>query len=315
MSDTIERALEKQRQLQQRREQEAEQQVHTEDPAAPPAQGSAVDHQATYTPLGEQPAAKGPAAAPAPDVDDLLDEEPDVYVDIDLLERSGMVAPSENYTQIKEEYRYIKRPLLNNAFGEQSGNNNRSNLILVSSTFPGEGKTFTAINLAISMVLEQDRTVLLVDADVINPSICSRLNIEPHPGLLDYLAGEASVSDIILSTNIPRLKVVTAGTRHHHSNEMLASEKMKQFMYELSTRYSDRIVVFDSAPVLGASETNVLAQMTGQAVLVVEEERTTHSQLERAISMLPPSTSTGLVLNKSKSSRREYYGYYYASDK
>ena len=185
---------------------------------------------------------------------------------------------------------------------------------MVSSSFSGEGKTYTTVNLAISMALEEDRQVLLIDADVIKPHICERLGIEEGKvGLMDYLTGHAEVQDIICNTNIPNLKLITAGRRHHHSNELIASEKMKRFMDELSARYPDRIVIFDTSPLLGASETNVLAQMTGQAVIVVEEERTTHAQLQSALSLLDPNMAIGLVLNKSKSRRREYYGYYYAS--
>ncbi|MCW8883728.1 MAG: XrtA-associated tyrosine autokinase [Motiliproteus sp.] len=238
-----------------------------------------------------------------------------IEVNIERLVGFGMITPDEDFTQIKEEYRYIKRPILNNAFGDNNGKLINSNLVMVSSSFPGEGKTFTAINLAISFALEQDRKVLLVDADVINPHICKRLDISEQKGLLDYLRGSCEVSDIINDTNISNLKLLTAGTRSHHTTELLASDKMLTLMSELSTRYNDRIVVFDTAPILGASETGVLSQMIGQAVVVVEEERTTHGQLERALSQLDPKTAVGLVLNKSKKSRREYYGYYYANSK
>ncbi|MEH6648464.1 MAG: XrtA-associated tyrosine autokinase [Motiliproteus sp.] len=236
--------------------------------------------------------------------------EPQVNINIERLEALGMVSPTESFTQIKEEYRYIKRPLLNNAFGPGSSTLNNPNLVMVSSSFSGEGKTFTTINLAISMALEENRKVLLVDADVIKPHICERLGIAEQAGLMDYLTGKADVSDIILSTNIPNLRLITAGRRHHHSNEMIASDKMKTFMKELSLRYPDRIVIFDTSPLLGASETNVLAQMTGQAVVVVEEQRTTHPQLQHALTLLDSNMAVGLVLNKSKSRRREYYGYY-----
>ncbi|OMH25948.1 hypothetical protein BGP75_24395 [Motiliproteus sp. MSK22-1] len=238
-----------------------------------------------------------------------------IRVDLSRLADLGIITPSEHFTQIKEEYRYIKRPLLNNAFGENAPLRENNNLIMVSSSFPGEGKTFTAINLAISFALEQDRKVLLVDADVINPNVCERLGIEERTGLLDYLKGTANVREIINDTNINNLKLVTAGSRSHHSTELLASEKMISFMKELATRYNDRIVVFDTAPILGASETSVLSQLIGQTVVVVEEEKTTHGQLERALSLLDKNTTVGLVLNKSKKSRKEYYGYYYANSK
>jgi receptor protein-tyrosine kinase len=237
-----------------------------------------------------------------------------VYIDTDRLERMGMVTPTENFTPIKEEYRYIKRPLLDNAFGANAEQLTSPNLILISSCHAREGKTFTALNLALSMVTEHDRSVLLVDADVINPNLSQRLNISDRAlGLLDYLNNKAEVQDIIQSTNIPNFKVICAGTRHHHATEMIASAKMKQFMKELSSRYSDRIVIFDTSPLLGASETSVLAQMTGQAVIVVEEACTSQRQVERALSLLKPKMAIGLVLNKSRTGQKDYYGYYGAS--
>ncbi len=296
--NTIERALEKQRQLADNRrcleQQQAQQQTE-------PEAGSSETSQPGM-PLDSKFAADEPS--------ERLENQ--VSIDIQRLESMGMVSPTQSFTKIKEEYRYIKRPLLNNAFGPGASTLEQPNLVMVSSSFPGEGKTFTAINLAISMAMEEDRQVLLVDADVIKSTICQRLDIAEHPGLMDYLTGKVKVSDIILGTNIPNLKLITAGRRHHHSNEMIASEKMKRFMEELSERYPDRIVIFDTSPLLGASETNVLAQMTGQAVIVVEEKKTSHAQLQQALRLLNPDMAIGLVLNKS-SGQRDNYGYYYAN--
>ncbi len=329
MTNTIERALEKQRQLLENVDENIDRQDSST--SAAPVTEPATSHQHIPSPPNPEPV-EPTTREPLPPISQqgmtdaalAKNKEPqDVEISIDFLEEQGMVTPTENFSKIKEEYRYIKRPLLNNAFDYSNTNPTTSektsfpnaNLIMVSSAHSGEGKTFTAINLAISMVLEQDRTVLLVDADVINPSICQRLNIEDRPGLMDYLRGEVSVGDIILSTNIPKLKLITAGSRYHHSNEMLASEKMRQFTKELSSRYSDRIVIFDTSPLLGASETNVLAQLTGQAVIVVEQEKTKQRNLDRALEVLHPDQAVGLVLNKSKSSRKDYYGYYYADRK
>ncbi len=326
MSNTIERALEKQRRLAEEDQSTATGQLHgakaseANSPLHTPPILDSKTYSKTNSKTYSKTGARNPvltaanstqsepqAATGAPDHDSI-----DIIIDSDQLERDGMVAPTEKFAKIKEQYRYIKRPLLNNAFGENASLLKHPNLVMVSSSYPSEGKTFTAINLAISMVLEQDRTVLLVDADVINPTLSTRFTSQDKQGLLDYLKGNANVQDIILNTNIPNFKIITAGKRSHHSNEMIASDKMKQLMGELSTRYPDRIVIFDTAPLLGASETHVLSQMVGQAVIVVEEERTTHSQLERALSMLNPDLAVGLVLNKSKSRRRDYYGYYYS---
>ncbi|WP_207061025.1 XrtA-associated tyrosine autokinase [Motiliproteus sp. SC1-56] len=302
---TIERALEKQRQLEEAKQRKipggsqeapslkAQQELPAKNQAHSFAEPKAAEDNGSWSGPERQPSRQ-------------------CTIDLKRLERMGMVNPSENFSQIKEEYRYIKRPLLNNAFGPQRADN--ANLIMVTSSFPGEGKTFNAINLAISMALEHDRQVLLVDADVIKPQLGERLGLDASlPGLMDYLKGEVSVEDIFLNTNIPNLRVVTAGGRYHHSNEMVASAKMATFMEELSTRYSDRVVVFDSSPLQGASETKIIAQMTGQAVLVVEELRTTQKQVEQSLNLLGPNTKVGLILNKAKIGRKDYYGYYHAS--
>ena len=303
---TIERALAKQRELAEKKHADEEgQQVLG---ARAETTGSESDDQEWPLEPRQTPVTGDSAAAPA---DPVCTDA--IVIDIDLLEANGFITPTENFSKIKEEYRYIKRPLLNNAFGANAASLKNPNLIMVSSSFSGEGKTFTAINLAISMALEEDRNVLLIDADVVHPHICSRLGISERPGLMDFLRGNISINDIIHDTTIPKLKLVTAGTRHHHSSEMLASEKMKRLMTELSTRYSDRVVIFDTSPLLGASETAVLSQHAGQAVVVVEEGRTTHQQMAQALRLLNPEIATNLILNKSSAGRSEYYGYYYAS--
>lgn len=309
MKNTIERALEKQKALEAEKKQSSNAPAdNTDANTSVTAPHSSQEKQGPVANHSTQVLNAEPKTAPLK-----VTPEPDLSIDLAHIEAMGMVTPSEKFTTIKEEYRYIKRPLLNIVAGTDKAKH--SNLIMVTSCFPGEGKTFTAINLAMSIANEQDRQVLLIDADVIKPNVCQRLNLDSGIGLLDYLKGEATVQEIIRTTNIPNLRIISAGTKSHHANELLASEKMNALMNELSTRYHDRICVFDTSPILGASETGVLSQMMGQGVIVVEEERTTHGQLERAISLLDPKMSAGLVLNKSKKSRKEYYGYYYASNK
>ncbi|MEH6625323.1 MAG: XrtA-associated tyrosine autokinase [Motiliproteus sp.] len=330
MKNTIERALEKQRQLDAQSERDqlfnsAPEQTTALNGVNPnsvnPEMSSPIElaHSphlnTTASALSHNKVRQSETNTEKSQIKQIQDSKSVFNIDIKRLDEMGMVTPTEAFSSIKEEYRYIKRPLLNNAFGDLSSSLKHPNLIMVSSSFPGEGKTFTAINLAISIAMEQDRKVMLIDADVINPNVCNRLGLSERTGLLNYLKGEASVQDIISDTNIPNLKLITAGNRSHQSNELLASAKMANLMSELSTRYKDRICIFDTSPILGASETNVLSQMTGQGVIVVEEERTTHGQLERSLSLLNPEMAVGLVLNKSKKSRKEYYGYYYANSK
>jgi protein-tyrosine kinase len=236
------------------------------------------------------------------------------YVEIDLqsLSNRNFVSIATERRLIYEEYRVIKRKLINNAFGGLSSTLKHSNLILVSSSRPGEGKTFTSVNLALSIALEQDKTVLLVDADVLRPNVSRTLEISTPLGLTDYLSSnDVDVSDIIYSTNVERLKLITAGKPHHLSTELLASDKMIELVNEFASRYPDRIVIFDAPPLLGVNETSVMAAMCGQAVVVLEENKTKLNELDKALSLLPKELAVGFVINKAYYSRDKGYGYGY----
>ncbi len=235
-----------------------------------------------------------------------------INIDLDSLSKRNFVAKATERKLIYEEYRVIKRKLINNAFGPLSSSLKNPNLILVSSSRPGEGKTFTSVNLALSIALEQDKTVLLVDADVLRPNVSRTLEISVPRGLTDYLSSDSvDVTDIMYSTNVERLKLIAAGKPHHLSTELLASDKMAALVAEFASRYPDRIVIFDAPPLLGVNETSVLAGMCGQAVIVLEENKTKLNELEKAISMLPPDLATGFVINKAHYSRDKGYGYGY----
>ncbi|NTS75960.1 polysaccharide biosynthesis tyrosine autokinase [Catenovulum sp. SM1970] len=235
-----------------------------------------------------------------------------VFIDINRLEERGFVALNEKRTHINEEYRGIKRKLLNNAFGALSNTMERGNLIVVTSARPNEGKTFNAINLALSIALEKDKTVLFVDADVLKPSVSNELEINPQEGLIEYLSGEVNdVSDIIYQTNIDTLRIIPAGKTHHLSNELLASERMVQLVEEFSTRYPDRVVVFDAPPLLGVNETTILAELSGQAVIVVESNKSKLAEVREAVSLLPENLAVGFVMNKALDTSDRGYGYYY----
>jgi receptor protein-tyrosine kinase len=227
-----------------------------------------------------------------------------------LAER-GYLIDNGTRKSIKDEFRQIKRKLLNNAFGKASKTLHHSNLIMVSSAKPNEGKTFVAINLALSIALEQDKTVLLIDADVLRPSVVRELGVQDNPGIIDYLLGESEqVSDIIYDTDIDKLKLIPAGKPHHLSNELLASEKMAKFATELANRYPDRIVIFDCPPLIGTTETLVLANLMGQALIVVEESKTSIADIKTATEHLNENLALGLVLNKAIRSHKDLYGYY-----
>ncbi|MCC2614850.1 XrtA-associated tyrosine autokinase [Aestuariibacter halophilus] len=218
---------------------------------------------------------------------------------------------------INEEYRAIKRKVLNNAFGPLAKTLNNSNIIMVTSPNPNEGKTFTSINLALSIALEQDKTVLLVDADVLRPSVMKTLQQPFENGLMEYLLGEVKdVGDVIYHTDLETLKVIPAGKSHHLSTELLASEKMLESVNEFSNRYPDRVVIIDSPPLVGINETAILANLAGQAVVVVQEGKTSLTRLSQAVDQLNPDMAKGFVINKStrgSGDGSDYYGYYYGS--
>lgn len=235
-------------------------------------------------------------------------------LDFDLMRRQGLIVPDESRSRIKEEYRHIKRPLLQNIGRTGPTAPEHPNLIMVTSALPGEGKSFTAINLALSIAAERNKTVLLVDADVLKPSLNQRLGIPPEKGLIDYLhLDHPPLADFLIKTDLPNLTLLPAGEPHYLANELLASDHMRGLMQELSQRYSDRIVIFDSPPLLSTSEAYILARMMGQIMMVIESERTTKAQIQEALSQLDldERTVVGTILNKASESQSETYGYGY----
>lgn len=231
---------------------------------------------------------------------------------------SGLIlSPDGGRTRTAEEFRMIKRPLLDNAFNRDVPDGRHRNLIMISSSVQGEGKTFTSLNLAISITMELDSTVLLVDADVAKPGLSKALGAEDKPGLIDHLVDRREdLSGMLLRTDIPKLTVLPAGQKHKRSTELLASGNMKRLLDELSRRYPDRIVLFDSPPLLETSEASVLASLMGQVVIVVEYETTSQVVVKEALSQFENMDNVYLILNKCKenifSGKHGYsYGYGY----
>jgi protein-tyrosine kinase len=241
----------------------------------------------------------------APRADGLL-----VEVDRDRLREEGFLAPEKYERQLADEYRRIKRPLLANAFGVGVPQIERGNLILISSAISGEGKTHTVLNLALSMAVERDHTVLLVDGDVPKPHISRLLGVADQPGLLDILGDEKlRPESLLLRTDIPRLSILPAGRWTEHAPELLASNRMSQLCRELSERYPDRIILFDSPPLLAATEAQAIAAHVGQIVLVIAENLTARGDVRAALSLLDEQKPINAVLNKSRRATRG--GYYY----
>jgi len=260
---------------------------------------------------------KSQAAPPNPPKDPTKPASSAESIEIDLfkMEEKGFVSTSAKRRLINEEYRAIKRKIIDNAFGPLSKSLNNSNIIMVTSSRPGEGKTFTAVNLALSIALEQDKTVLLVDADVLRPNVMRTLELQNQDGLMEYLLGEkADIAEVMCQTNVPNLRIIPAGKSHHLSTELLASEKMYDVVQEFANRYPDRIVIVDTPPLLGINETAILANLAGQAIVVAEEQATKISDIQEAVGQLNPDMAIGFVVNKGQKINRNGtgYGYYYA---
>jgi len=233
-------------------------------------------------------------------------------LDLARLQASGLITPTLRHSKLLQEFRLIKRPVIKHALGRSATQAPNRNLVMVTSAMPNEGKSFVAVNLAMSLAMEVDCRVLLVDADVLAPSIPQVLRIEPAKGLMDVLTGAGTpLRETLLSTNVERLSLLLAGTPHSNAAEFLASDAMTRLLAELSSRYPDRIVVFDSPPLLATTESRALATHMGQVIVAVEAQRTTHATLESALSTVESCPVVYTLLNKTPESRvGSYHGAY-----
>ena len=257
----------------------------------------------------EQPVPESAAAVPQPRAGDHIptpleqaaltpEEIPIRFAELGL---EGVLSPEGGRSRLDEEYRMIKRPLLMKAFLPVAPGENPYNLIMVTSALSGEGKTFTSMNLAISIAMEMDRTVLLVDADLAKPSLSRLLQVNDRPGFTECLRDETlDLGECILHTDVPKLRVLPAGQRHNRATELLASNSMISRLQELATRYPDRIVLFDSPPLLATSEASTLARHMGQVAMVVEYGGTPQFMIKEALGLLDSKENVSLILNKSR---------------
>ena len=233
----------------------------------------------------------------------------------DRLRDADMLVPGSHLgPDFSDEYRRIKRPLLANAFGKTASLVDRGNLILVTSAVPGEGKTHTAVNLALSIAQERDHTVLLVDCDVCKQGVSRKFGLANRPGLVELLESDSfTLGDALLRTDVPELTMLCAGKQHEYVTELLASQRMVNLVDEMVSRYDDRVIIFDGPPLLPTPQTHVLATLVGQVVFVIESGKTPQAVVEEAMELIPDDKATGLVLNKSEgiSGRSGYYSGYY----
>ncbi|HXJ00607.1 MAG TPA: AAA family ATPase [Micropepsaceae bacterium] len=295
---------------------------------APPPPAS--DHAPVYDLLERNTAANrqefiGPARSQEPVIPPLTETRPrpdaqpvdnskSVRLRLGELRRKGMITPDNLKSKISFEFRAVKRKLLANA-RDQKSHALTKNLIMVTSALPGEGKTFTSMNLALALAAERDVRVLLIDGDVIHPSLGALFEPVDPKGLTDLLNGNCNHVDEVMHvcSNLPNLNVVFSGPRDERAPELMSSRRMVDICLEISTRYNNRIVIFDTPPVLASSETANLAMHVHQTIMVVSAGQANRSQLQTALENLSTCQNISLVFNKApkwyKADSDSYYYY------
>jgi exopolysaccharide/PEP-CTERM locus tyrosine autokinase len=224
----------------------------------------------------------------------------------------GAAPLPKDESQHAAEFRRIKRPLLAVAFGKGAIQVEHGNLIAVTSSLPGEGKTSTSVHLSRSMALERNHTVLLIDTDVAKRNASRMYGLENAAGLIDVLLDERlNLYQVAVQTDLPSLLLVPAGKQHPHATELLASQRMQDLVTALAERNAEQIHVFDTAPLMASSEPQVVTTLVGQIVLVVEADRTPQHVVKEAVATLDSSKAINLVLNKGQFAFGGDYGYGY----
>jgi len=235
-----------------------------------------------------------------------------VRLDFRALRQNGLITPDNMTSAISNEFRGIKRRLLQKVRDPQT-RAAVSNLIMVTSSLPGEGKTFSSINLALSLAAERGLQVLLIDADVIRPSVGNMFVAPPTEGLTDLLTGKVPhVSDVLhRCSDIPNLAVIFAGNPSANTPELISSARMANLCKELSARYPDRVIVLDTPPVLASAEPAILASYVHHLVMVVAADQTDRHQLRKSLESVASCQSVSLLFNKAPSwNEQEYVTYY-----
>jgi receptor protein-tyrosine kinase len=260
---------------------------------APASDDGRPERSLPEVPLPERdPAEQAPGTAPRFRLDGAM-----------LAQRGYLVPGSPMEPGLLEEYRRIKRDLLLSVAAgcAEPEEGVPANVVMITSSLDGEGKTFVASNLAFSIALEVDRTALLVDGDVIRRGASRLLGLGDRPGLVDAIAGEVDdLADLIVRPeNVPNLRVLPAGRPRDNLNELLASERAADVIREIAERYADRVVVLDSPPMLLTSEASVLARLVGQVVVVVQADRTPQASVQQTVGMIEARRFSGLVLNRA----------------
>jgi len=235
-----------------------------------------------------------------------------IVIDPDQLRANGLLAPGEDERRLAEQYRAIKRPLLWNADASLQPVVPLGNLVVVASALSGEGKTFTCVNLCLSIARERDWSVVLVDADSSKPHLTRLFSAEHEAGFIDLLRDPGlSFEDLVMPTDVPGLSLLPAGSNDADASELLSSRRMKELCMKLSLADAGRMIVFDSSPLLLTTEAIALASQVGQILMVVLASSTPQQSVLAALEKLDPEKAINCVLNKtSGSDLSDSYGYY-----
>src|SRR5271166_3441637 len=237
--------------------------------------------------------------------------EADVILDRGRLAGYGITLPSSARSRTVEEFRLVKRNLMAQwSQGNATSDQGSSRLIMVTSARPGEGKTFISLNLALAFASERDVKALLVDLDTQNSTEPQILGISGEQGIVDVLAGNLDLSDVLLQTNIPNLMVLPGGRGGPHVPELFSSKEMAVLLGQMTQRFPDRFLIFDRPPCMASSDAAALAPLVGQIVFVVEAHQTQQAEIETSLSMLSACSRISLLLNKSDTQASEHFGSY-----
>ncbi len=286
-----------------------------QSPAPQPAPVLAQDPIPAPQPRAEVPARPAPAAAPVQAPARASAPRRRASIDVERLRAGGFVLPDAAVTGLAEEFRIIKRQILLGASGKTDLPEEKRRSVLICSAQPDEGKTFCAVNLAISLAGEKDIEILLVDGDFPKPEILSILGLEGGPGLIDAIADPGiDPESLVIGTDIEGLSVLPAGRQVNNATELLGSARTREVLAALAGASRRRLVIFDSPPALAASPASALASHVGQIVMVVRADRTTEADLKQAVGLLNACEDISLILNGAgfaANGRRfgSYYGY------
>jgi exopolysaccharide/PEP-CTERM locus tyrosine autokinase len=233
-----------------------------------------------------------------------------ITINQNALRNAGLLPVQEDERRIAAEFRQIKRPLVSAARGRGMPVLPHGRIIVVASALPGEGKTFTSINLTLSLALEKDSSVVLVDGDLAKAHLSRLFGVREEPGLMDVLLDDSKdIGSVIIPTTVRGVSILPAGRGADTATELLNSARMETVIADLLAHDPTRFVVFDSPPLLLTTEARALTSVAGQVVVVVRAEDTTQGAVVEALKYVAEGKPVGLVLNQCRTKAAHYYAY------